>query len=75
MKLWATSDLHVGYEENRRAVEALPAYPGDWLIIAGDTGETPAHLDFVLEDAAAEIRAADLDTGQPRLVDAQDAGS
>ena len=48
MKLWATSDLHVGYEENRRAVQALPAYPDDWLIIAGDTGETPAHLDFVL---------------------------
>lgn len=48
MKLWATSDLHVGYEENRRAVEELPAHPDDWLIIAGDTGETPAHLDFVL---------------------------
>jgi 3',5'-cyclic AMP phosphodiesterase CpdA len=48
MKLWAISDLHVGYEENRRAVDALPAYPEDWLIIAGDTGETPAHLDYVL---------------------------
>ncbi|HYB94511.1 MAG TPA: metallophosphoesterase [Vicinamibacterales bacterium] len=48
MKLWAISDLHVGYEENRRAVQALPDYPEDWLIIAGDTGETPAHLDFVL---------------------------
>lgn len=48
MKLWATSDLHVGYDENRRAVEALPAHPDDWLIIAGDTGETSAHLDFVL---------------------------
>ena len=48
MKLWAISDLHVGYEENRRAVEELPAYPEDWLIIAGDTGETPAHLDYVL---------------------------
>ena len=48
MKLWATSDLHVGYDENRRAVDALPSYPDDWLIIAGDTGETPAHLDFVL---------------------------
>jgi 3',5'-cyclic AMP phosphodiesterase CpdA len=47
-KLWAISDLHVGYEDNRRAVKALPAYPDDWLIIAGDTGETPAHLDFVL---------------------------
>ncbi len=48
MKLWAISDLHVGYEENRRAVEALPAFPDDWLIVAGDTGETPAHLDLVL---------------------------
>ena len=49
MNLWAISDLHVGYEENRRAVEALPAMPEDWLIVAGDTGETPAHLDFVLK--------------------------
>jgi hypothetical protein len=48
MKLWAISDLHVGYEDNRRAVQALPSYPDDWLIIAGDTGETRAHLDFVL---------------------------
>ena len=49
MNLWAISDLHVGYEENRRAVDALEAMPDDWLIIAGDTGETPAHLDFVLK--------------------------
>ena len=48
MKLWAISDLHIGYEENRRAVQALPAHPDDWLIIAGDTGESPTHLDFVL---------------------------
>jgi 3',5'-cyclic AMP phosphodiesterase CpdA len=48
MRLWAISDLHVGYEENRRAVQALPPCPDDWLIIAGDTGEAPAHLDFVL---------------------------
>jgi predicted phosphodiesterase len=48
VKLWATSDLHVGYEENRRAVDELPPMPDDWLILAGDSGETPAHLDFVL---------------------------
>ena len=48
MKLWAISDLHVGYEENRRVVQELPEYPDDWLIVAGDTGETPGHLDFVL---------------------------
>jgi 3',5'-cyclic AMP phosphodiesterase CpdA len=49
VNLWAISDLHVGYEENRRAVESLDVMPGDWLILAGDTGETPAHLDFVLK--------------------------
>jgi 3',5'-cyclic AMP phosphodiesterase CpdA len=48
MNLWAISDLHVGYEENRRAVQGCPSYPDDWLIVAGDTGETPSHLDFVL---------------------------
>jgi predicted phosphodiesterase len=48
VKLWATSDLHVGYEDNRRAVDALEASPDDWLIVAGDTGESPAHLDIVL---------------------------
>jgi 3',5'-cyclic AMP phosphodiesterase CpdA len=48
VNLWAISDLHVGFEENRRAVEALEAQPEDWLTIAGDTGETPTHLDAVL---------------------------
>jgi 3',5'-cyclic AMP phosphodiesterase CpdA len=55
VKLWAISDLHVGYEENRRGVEALPAFPDDWLIIAGDTGETPAHLDFVLRSLSSKF--------------------
>jgi 3',5'-cyclic AMP phosphodiesterase CpdA len=49
VKLWATSDLHVGYEENRSAVERLTAAPEDWLIIAGDTGESLAHLELVLK--------------------------
>lgn len=48
MNLWAISDLHVGFEDNRRAVESLGSYVDDWLILAGDTGETPAHLDLVL---------------------------
>jgi 3',5'-cyclic AMP phosphodiesterase CpdA len=49
VNLWAISDLHVGFDENRRAVEHLEAQPDDWLIVAGDTGETPGHLDFVLK--------------------------
>lgn len=56
MNLWAISDLHVGFEENRRAVESLDAMPDDWLILAGDTGETPAHLDFVLRTLVPRFR-------------------
>jgi hypothetical protein len=67
-ELWAISDLHVGYEENRRAVQALPSYPDDWLIVAGDTGETPAHSRFRAAHAAAALRASDLDARQPRSV-------
>ncbi len=48
MKLWAIADLHVGYAENRTALDALGAYPDDWLILAGDGGDTPAQLDAVL---------------------------
>ena len=56
MKLWAISDLHVGYDENRKAVQDLPEYPDDWLIIAGDAGEIPAHLDFVLRTLEPRFR-------------------
>jgi predicted phosphodiesterase len=48
MRLWAFSDLHVGYRENRRLIEELPGAPGDWLVLAGDLCETLADLDFVL---------------------------
>jgi len=51
MTLWGLSDLHVAYDENRHAVDGLRQRPGDWLILAGDTGETTAHLDYVLERA------------------------
>lgn len=43
-RLWAISDLHVGYAENAAAVEGLSAHPGDWLICCGDVGETLAQL-------------------------------
>lgn len=48
MKLYALSDLHLGHKINRQALEALPYYPKDWLILAGDIGETLAHLRFAL---------------------------
>lgn len=49
MTLWAIADLHLRHEANRRALEALPPHPGDWLILAGDVGETEEHLRFALE--------------------------
>lgn len=49
MKLWALSDLHIGYPQNRAAVEAIAPYPNDWLILAGDIGETPEQLEWVLD--------------------------
>ncbi len=48
MKLYAISDLHLRSEVNRRALEALPPHPEDWLILAGDTGETEEHLETAL---------------------------
>jgi 3',5'-cyclic AMP phosphodiesterase CpdA len=47
--LWAISDLHVGYDANRRTVEALADHGDDWLILAGDTGDTVAQLQLVLD--------------------------
>jgi hypothetical protein len=49
VKLWAISDLHVRHAENRAALEAAPARPGDWLILGGDLGESEEHLAFALD--------------------------
>ncbi|MFF5174557.1 metallophosphoesterase family protein [Micromonospora sp. NPDC000089] len=47
--LVAISDLHVGYRENRDLVEALrPESPGDWLLVAGDVGDTVADVEWAL---------------------------
>lgn len=48
MKLYAVSDLHLANKANRQALEALPPHPEDWLILAGDTGETEYHLHYAL---------------------------
>lgn len=48
MKLYAISDLHLNYKINRQALEELPDYPEDWLILAGDTGEAEDNLHFAL---------------------------
>jgi predicted phosphodiesterase len=56
MKLYAISDLHLRGEVNRRALAALPPHPEDWLILAGDIGETEEHLEFALETLTRRFR-------------------
>ncbi|MEM9290326.1 MAG: metallophosphoesterase [Acidobacteriota bacterium] len=56
MKLWALADLHLANRSNREALEEFPAFPEDWLILAGDVGETEAHLRFALETLAPRFR-------------------
>lgn len=50
MKLYAISDLHIDHKINYEALKALPTFPEDWLIVAGDTCSTVAHLCFALTE-------------------------
>lgn len=56
MKLLAISDLHLAYEANRRAIAALTPRPDDWLILAGDMGETLDHLRLALDVLQPKFR-------------------
>lgn len=47
--LFAISDLHVGFAENRRFVEELrPTADTDWLVVAGDVAEHLANVQWAL---------------------------
>ncbi|MFG1953576.1 metallophosphoesterase family protein [Micromonospora sp. NPDC048830] len=47
--LLAISDLHVAYAENRAIVEGLqPGSPADWLLVAGDVGDTVEDVEWAL---------------------------
>ena len=48
MKLYAISDLHLSNPANRQALDELPAYPNDWLILGGDICESTEQLDDAL---------------------------
>jgi hypothetical protein len=39
VRLWAIADLHLAADANRAGLLAMPAYPDDWLIVAGDVCE------------------------------------
>lgn len=42
--LHAISDVHIGHSRNRLSLSGLPDYGEDWLILAGDAGDTLADL-------------------------------
>lgn len=44
MHLYAISDLHLRQAANLEALNRLPEYPDDWLIVAGDIGESDLLL-------------------------------
>ncbi|HZC39378.1 MAG TPA: metallophosphoesterase [Streptosporangiaceae bacterium] len=47
--MFAVSDLHVGHPDNRDVVARLrPESAADWLVIAGDVGETAAGIEWAL---------------------------
>ncbi|MGW6054696.1 metallophosphoesterase family protein [Streptomyces sp. NPDC055189] len=48
-KLYAISDLHVAYDDNRKFLKSLrPETDEDWLIVAGDTAERMADVEWAL---------------------------
>jgi 3',5'-cyclic AMP phosphodiesterase CpdA len=56
MRLFAISDLHLANKSNRTALMNLPTYPEDWLILAGDIGETAKHLKFALSILSVKFK-------------------
>lgn len=56
MKLYAISDLHLGCDANRRMIAETPAHADDWLILAGDIGETLAHMRLALDCLSPRFR-------------------
>ncbi len=56
MKLYAISDVHVRHPANRQALQALASHPEDWLILAGDVGESVAQLEDTLDALAPKFK-------------------
>lgn len=50
MRLLAISDVHVAASANAELIRNVPASPEDWLVLAGDVGESPKDLRFVLSE-------------------------
>lgn len=56
MKLYAVADLHLGFAANREALAEIRPRPDDWLILAGDVGETSNHLRLAFDSLLPKFR-------------------
>ena len=48
MKLYAISDIHVGFKQNLIAIAELSERRADWLILCGDVGDTLEQVELAL---------------------------
>lgn len=55
MPLFAISDLHVRHKKNRQALETIGEHQSDWLILAGDIGETAEQLADVFSTLSSKF--------------------
>jgi 3',5'-cyclic AMP phosphodiesterase CpdA len=75
-RLLAISDLHVDHAENRRFVEKLaPNEEGDWLIVAGDVGDSLDQIEWALALLAGRFACIIWVPGNHELLSARDANS
>lgn len=73
--LLAISDLHVGHAANRRFVEGLrPASDGDWLIVAGDVGDSLEDVEWALALLARRFAKLLWTPGNHELLSPRDGG-
>ena len=56
MKLFAVADIHLGFAANREAMAEIAPRPNDWLILAGDVGETIRHMRLAFEALLPKFR-------------------
>jgi len=56
VKLYAVADLHLGFAANREALADISPRPDDWLILAGDVGETERHMRLAFEALLPKFR-------------------
>lgn len=56
LRLWALSDLHASHVANRVALESFPAFPEDWLILAGDVTHGVSSLEWCFRQLTPKFR-------------------